>query len=101
VAKHKIGEDLMKPLEEQEIQQYVKDLQGWKIETNAIVKEWQFKNFSEAMVFINQVAELAEEQDHHPELFNVYNKVVLKFSTHDAGGLTTRDFRIARDIDRL
>jgi 4a-hydroxytetrahydrobiopterin dehydratase len=53
------------------------------------------------MVFINKVAELAEEQDHHPELFNVYNKVVLKFSTHDAGGLTTRDFRIARDIDRL
>ena len=91
----------MKRLEENEIKQYFKDLQGWKLESNAIVKEWQFRDFSEAMVFINQVAELAEEQDHHPELFNVYNKVVLKLSTHDAGGLTTRDFRIARDIDRL
>ena len=91
----------MKRLEENEIKQYFRDLQGWKLESNAIVKEWQFKDFSEAMVFINKVAELAEEQDHHPELFNVYNKVVLKFSTHDAGGLTTRDFRIAMDIDRF
>ncbi len=91
----------MKRLEEFEIQNHFKDLQGWKLEGNAIVREWQFKDFSEAMVFINQVAELAEEQDHHPELFNVYNKVILKFSTHDAGGLTTRDFRIALDIDRL
>ena len=91
----------MKRLEENEIKQYFKDLEGWKLETNAIVKEWQFKDFSEAMVFINQIAKLAEEQDHHPELFNVYNKVVLKFSTHDAGGLTTRDFHIAADIDRL
>jgi 4a-hydroxytetrahydrobiopterin dehydratase len=91
----------MKRLEENEINQYFKDLEGWSLESNFIVKEWQFKDFSEAMVFINQVAKLAEEQDHHPELFNVYNKVVLKFSTHDAGGLTTRDFRIASDIDRL
>lgn len=91
----------MKRLEEFEIQNHFKDLQGWKLEGNAIVREWQFKDFSEAMVFINQVAELAEEQDHHPELFNVYNKVILKFSTHDVGGLTTRDFRIALDIDRL
>lgn len=91
----------MKRLEENEIQQYFKDLKGWKLESNAIVKEWQFKDFTEAMVFINQVAELAEQQDHHPELFNVYNKVTLTFSTHDAGGLTTRDFRIALDIDRL
>lgn len=91
----------MKRLEENEIKQYFKDLEGWSLESNFIVKEWQFKDFSEAMVFINQVAKLAEEQDHHPELFNVYNKVVLKFSTHDAGGLTTRDFRIASDIDRL
>jgi 4a-hydroxytetrahydrobiopterin dehydratase len=91
----------MKRLEENEIEQYFKDLQGWKLESNAIVKEWQFRDFSEAMVFINQVAKLAEDQDHHPELLNVYNKVILKFSTHDAGGLTTRDFRIALDIDRL
>ena len=91
----------MKRLEENEIKQYFKDLHDWKLETDAIVKEWQFRDFGEAMVFINQVAKLAEEQDHHPELFNVYNKVVLKFSTHDVGGLTTRDFRIAADIDRL
>ena len=91
----------MKILEHNEIMSQLNDLRDWRLEGNAIVKEWQFRDFTEAMVFINKVAEIAEEQDHHPELLNVYNKVVLKFSTHDAGGLTTRDFRIARDIDRL
>jgi 4a-hydroxytetrahydrobiopterin dehydratase len=91
----------MEILDKSEILRHLNELRDWKLEENAIVKSWQFRDFTEAMVFINKVAELAEEQDHHPELQNVYNKVVLKFSTHDAGGLTIRDFRIARDIDRL
>jgi 4a-hydroxytetrahydrobiopterin dehydratase len=83
------------------IQQRLTELKGWKLDGNAIKKEWQFKDFNEAMVFINRVADLAREQDHHPELFNVYNKVSLRFSTHDAGGLTNRDFKMATAVDKI
>ncbi len=86
---------------EQEIQQNLAELNGWELDGNAIKKAWQFRDFAEAMRFINQVAELAEKHDHHPELFNVYNRVELRFSTHDAGGLTPKDFAIAREIDRI
>lgn len=84
-----------------EIAQKMHEITGWELKGDSINKEWQFKDFSEAMHFINKVAHLAEEHDHHPELFNVYNKVSLKFYTHNAGGLTHRDFDIAAEIDRL
>jgi 4a-hydroxytetrahydrobiopterin dehydratase len=91
----------MKKLTEQEIQNKMKEIPNWRREDDAIVRNWSFNDFSEAMDFINQIARLAEDHDHHPELFNVYNKVSLKFSTHDAAGLTNRDFKIAQDIDKL
>ena len=91
----------MKKLTDQEIQNKMKEIPNWRLEDDAIVRNWSFNDFSEAMDFINQIARLAEDHDHHPELFNVYNKVSLKFSTHDAGGLTNRDFKIAQDIDML
>ena len=91
----------MKKLTEQEIQNKMKEIPNWRYEDDAIVRNWSFNDFSEAMDFINQIARLAEDHDHHPELYNVYNKVSLKFSTHDAGGLTNRDFKIAQDIDKL
>jgi 4a-hydroxytetrahydrobiopterin dehydratase len=91
----------MKKLANQEIQNKMKEIPNWRLENDAIVRDWSFNDFSEAMDFINQIARLAENHDHHPELFNVYNKVSLKFSTHDAGGLTNRDFKIAQDIDNL
>ncbi len=86
---------------DKEIQQKLAELNGWRLDGNAIKKSWQFRDFSEAMRFINKVAELAEKHDHHPELFNVYNRVELRFSTHDAGGLTEKDFAIAKAIDEL
>lgn len=91
----------MKKLTNQEIQDRMNEIPNWRLEEDSIVRDWSFNDFSEAMDFINQIARLAEDHDHHPELFNVYNKVTLKFSTHDAGGLTNRDFKIARDIDSL
>ncbi len=91
----------MQKISQVEIQENLRQVKGWSLDGNAIKKEWQFKDFSEAMVFINRVADLAERHDHHPELFNVYNKVTLRFSTHDAGGLTQRDFRIALEVDQL
>ncbi|MBN2364556.1 MAG: 4a-hydroxytetrahydrobiopterin dehydratase [Calditrichaeota bacterium] len=91
----------MEKLNQSEIQQRLTEVKGWKLDGNAIKKEFEFSDFSEAMKFINQVADLAESHNHHPELYNVYNKVSLRFSTHDAGGITTRDFRMATDIDKI
>ncbi len=85
----------------QDIQDALGTLKGWELDGDAIKKTWTFRDFKEAMSFINQVAELAERFNHHPELFNVYNRVTLRFTTHDAGGLTEKDFAIAREIDQL
>jgi len=78
-------------------------LTGWK-EVNgrdAIARTFTFKNFSEAWGFMNRVALLAETQDHHPEWSNVYNRVEILLSTHDCDGLSERDLKLARAIDKL
>ena len=67
----------------------------------AIDREFRFKNFSEAWAFMSRVALLAEKHDHHPEWSNVYNRVAITLTTHDAGGLSERDARMARAIDKL
>ncbi len=67
----------------------------------AIQRSFQFGDFSEAWGFMSRVALLADSQDHHPEWFNVYAKVEITLTTHDAGGLSTRDASMARAIDRL
>jgi len=70
---------------------------GWTYdaEAAAITKTFQFKDFSEAWGFMNRVALLAEKMDHHPEWFNVYNRVEVKMTTHDADGVTVWDFEMA------
>lgn len=85
----------------QEIRESLAELPGWQLDGPAIKKEWQFVNFARALEFINKVGRLAEQMGHHPELFNVYHRVVLRFTTHDAGGLTAMNFRIAKDVDKL
>ena len=67
----------------------------------AIERRFTFGDFSEAWGFMNRVALLAEAQDHHPEWFNVYNQVEITLTTHDAGGLSARDARMAKAIDAL
>ncbi|MFZ0389158.1 MAG: 4a-hydroxytetrahydrobiopterin dehydratase [Calditrichia bacterium] len=91
----------MQKLSPEEICERVDKLEGWHIDKEAIKKEWQFAGFKEAVQFINKVADLAEEQDHHPEIFNVYNKVSLRYSTHDAGGITERDFKAAAAVNKI
>jgi 4a-hydroxytetrahydrobiopterin dehydratase len=68
---------------------------------DAITRAFAFKNFSEAWAFMSRVALLAEQQDHHPEWSNVYNKVTITLTTHDAGGLSPRDLRMATGIDAV
>ncbi|WP_264565387.1 4a-hydroxytetrahydrobiopterin dehydratase [Flavobacterium sp. N3904] len=76
-------------------------LNDWEFEKNGIQKDFKFKNFSQALGFIVQVGLLAEKLNHHPELFNVYNKVNIRLTTHDSGGVTDKDFELARQIERL
>jgi 4a-hydroxytetrahydrobiopterin dehydratase len=68
---------------------------------DAITRSFRFKDFSEAWGFMARVALLAEAQDHHPEWFNVWNRVEITLATHDAGGLSARDVRLAQAIDGL
>ena len=68
---------------------------------DAIVRQFLFQDFSEAFAFMTRVALLAEVQDHHPEWSNVWNRVEILLTTHDAGGLSERDIRMARAIDAL
>jgi 4a-hydroxytetrahydrobiopterin dehydratase len=81
----------------------LKELGEWKAARNdeAIQRSFKFKNFSEAWGFMARVALLAESQDHHPEWFNVYNKVDVTLSTHDCGGLSARDVKLAKSIDGI
>ena len=91
----------MQKLSASEIQEKLRHVKGWSLDGDAIRKEWRFKDFSTAMVFINRVAAIAEKHDHHPEIFNVYNRVSLCLYTHDSGGLTQKDFQAAVEIDQL
>ena len=75
-------------------------LTGWTLdpERDAIRRSWKFADFVEAFAFMTRVALLAEKADHHPEWFNVYNRVDVTLTTHDAGGLSMRDVAFARAI---
>ena len=89
-------------LNEQEIQDRMKDIDGvWLLKGKFIHREILFKNFIQAFSFMTSVAIIAEKSNHHPNWKNVYNKVNIALNTHDADGLTDKDFRLAREIDRI
>lgn len=79
------------------------DLPEWRVleGRDAIQREFRFRDFNQAWGFMARVALLAEAQDHHPEWFNVYNRVQVTLTTHDAGGVSARDVRLAQSIDAL
>ena len=74
---------------------------AWTIEEGKLYRAFKFPSFIAAFGFMTQVAILAEKADHHPEWFNVYNKVNISLTTHDAGGISTRDFALAEQISAL
>jgi len=86
---------------EQEIIAFLQQHPDWKLKDGKLYREFVFKNFTEAFAFMQKVAVLAEEMDHHPEWSNVYNKVQISLTTHDAGGITVLDFELAEKISRV
>eukprot|EP00300_Choanocystis_sp_HF-7_P010375 c1691_g1_i1.p1 GENE.c1691_g1_i1~~c1691_g1_i1.p1 ORF type:complete len:109 (-),score=17.74 c1691_g1_i1:13-339(-) len=80
-----------------------KILPAWKYEPSrdAITRSFTFPNFVEAMRWMNQVAEVAEAQNHHPEWFNVYNRVDVTLTTHDCKGLSANDVQLAESIEKI
>lgn len=83
-----------------EAEKLAQEVPEWSLGDQAIEREFQFKDFCQAMDFVNKVADVAEEQDHHPDIFISYNKVRLTLSTHKVGGLSQNDFILAAKIDR-
>jgi len=88
-------------LDDRTVGSKLKTLPQWKLDAGELVRRYEFANFVQAMQFVNSVAELAEGAGHHPDIDIRYNKVRLGLVSHDAGGLTDRDFDLAAAIDSL
>ena len=88
-------------LSETEIAAHLDNLSGWTREGNEIRKTYGFKNYHETMAFVNASAWISHREDHHPDIGLHYNRCVVAFSTHDAGGITLNDFICAAKMDAL
>jgi 4a-hydroxytetrahydrobiopterin dehydratase len=88
-------------LSSEEIARRLPALDAWQLKGKTIEKKCRFADFREAIAFVNRVADLAEVEDHHPDILVHYREVTLVLWTHAAGGLTERDFKLAADIDRV
>lgn len=84
-----------------EIKENLKSLKDWKLKGKTLHKEFKFKDFISAFGFMTKVAFHAEKLNHHPDWKNIYNTVSITLNTHDAGGLTEMDFKLAKLIDKL
>jgi len=91
----------MEHLSIKEIHDRLEELKGWEMHGNEIIKEFHFKDSREAMEFAQKVGEEAERERHHPNIAIQYNKVTLTLTTHDAQGLTYKDFKLAKIIEQL
>jgi 4a-hydroxytetrahydrobiopterin dehydratase len=91
----------MAKLSEEEVEARLKDVQGWELVDGKLHREFRFGSFVSAFAFMSAVALIAERADHHPEWSNVYDRVVMDLTTHDAGGLTAKDFSLAAAAGRL
>ena len=89
----------MNKLAQEDIDQKLSQFPDWSLIGDSMQRTFSFENFVDAMSFVNRVADLAEDFQHHPDILIRYNKVTLTLSTHDAGGLTDKDFAFAREAD--
>jgi len=88
-------------LSEAQIASALSSLQGWTIANGKLHKEFRFKDFNEAFGFMTRIALIAEAMNHHPEWFNVYNRVTIDLTTHDVGGISNLDFAFAEKVEKL
>ena len=88
-------------LSDDQIKEKLTELQGWQLVNGKLHKEFQFKDFNQAFGFMTRAAIHAEKMDHHPEWFNVYNKLKVDLMTHDAGGITENDVKLAKILNSL
>lgn len=91
----------MSKLTETKITERLKEMDGWEYGDNAIHTSFEFENFKDAFSSMTRIAFEAEKLGHHPDWANVYNKLQISLSTHDAGGVTEKDFELASIIDEL
>ena len=88
-------------LSETEIQEILKELSDWTVVNGKLHKEMEFSDFTQAWQFMTTAVVEIEKMNHHPEWFNVYNKLVIDLMTHDAGGITENDVNLAKHLDKI
>ncbi len=88
-------------LSDPDLAQRLHELPGWRIQAGKLYREFRFRNFAEAFAFMTQSALIAESMNHHPEWFNVWNRVVVELVTHDADGITELDLRLAARMSEI
>ena len=91
----------MMRLSQEEIDEELKNLPGWSVVNEKLHKEIEFESFNQAFGFMTRAAMEIEKMNHHPEWFNVYNRIVIDLMTHDAGGITKNDINLARILNSL
>ena len=84
-----------------EIEAHLEGVAGWSVEDGKLHKQFQFETFVDAFGFMTSLALIAEKMNHHPEWFNVYNRVTIDLMTHDVGGISDLDFQLAKEADTL
>jgi 4a-hydroxytetrahydrobiopterin dehydratase len=89
------------PMPRMEAVELAREIPLWALKETSLERVFRFTGFRQAMEFVNKVAEIADKQDHHPDIFISYNKVLLTLSTHKIGGLSAKDFLLAAAIDPL
>ena len=88
-------------LTDEQVNEALSELSGWDLSDGKLHREFKFADFVQAFSFMSSIALVAERMDHHPEWFNVYNRVVIDLRTHDCDGISERDLELARRIDSL
>ena len=91
----------MMRLSQLDIDEQLKNLRGWSVVNEKLHKEFQFDNFNQAFGFMTRAAMEIEKMNHHPEWFNVYNRITVELTTHDAGGITKNDVNLAKILNSL
>ncbi|MEK9682007.1 MAG: 4a-hydroxytetrahydrobiopterin dehydratase [Nitrosopumilus sp.] len=91
----------MMRLSQEDIESELKNLPGWSVVNDKLHREIEFESFNQAFGFMTRAAMEIEKMNHHPEWFNVYNRLVIDLMTHDAGGITTNDINLARILNSL